>query len=141
MYTNWTCLTRCAMHDLRVMHTCNLYLTINCHLVTYLMQYERETVSKGIKFSGSMFHMLIFTDGDWVGDILTRRSRTGYVVFAPGGPLLWQSKLQTTVSISSMQSEYRALYARNTGVEALEREERHLLKSLKIIGVSDEDNP
>ena len=32
-------------------------------------------------------------------------------MFAAGGPLSWQSKLQTTVSTSSMQSEYRALYA------------------------------
>ena len=83
-----------------------------CHLMTYIMQYVRGTVSKGIPFSGSMFDMHIFTDADWVGDILTRRSTTGYVVFAAGGPLSWQSKLQTTVSTSSMQSEYQALYAR-----------------------------
>ena len=36
---------------------------------------------------------------------------TGYVVFAAGGPLSWQSTLQITVSTSSMQSEYQALYA------------------------------
>ena len=82
-----------------------------CHLMTYLMQHVRGTVSKGIQFSGSMFNMHIFTDVDWAGDVLTRRSTTGYVVFAAGGPLSWQSKLQTTVSTSSMQSEYQALYA------------------------------
>ena len=40
-----------------------------CHPITYLMQYVRETVSKGIQFSGSMFVMLIFTDSDQAGDI------------------------------------------------------------------------
>ena len=45
------------------------------------------------------------------GDVLTRRSTTGYVVFAAGGPITWQSKLQTTVSTSSMQAEYQAIYA------------------------------
>ena len=32
-------------------------------------------------------------------------------MFAAGGPIAWQSKLQTTVSTSSMQSEYQATYA------------------------------
>ena len=77
-----------------------------CHLMTYLMQYVRGTVSKGMQFSGSMFDMHIFTDADWAGDVLTRRSTTEYVVFAAGGPLS-----QTTVSTSSMQSEYQVLYA------------------------------
>ena len=41
----------------------------------------------------------------------TRRLTTGYVVFAAGGPLAWESKLQTTVATSSMQSEFQAMYA------------------------------
>ena len=74
-----------------------------CHLMTYLTQYARGTVSKGIQFSGSMFDMHIFTGADWAGDVLTRRSTTGYIVLAAGGTLSWQSKLQTTVSTSRMQ--------------------------------------
>jgi len=80
-------------------------------LVVYLWQYLRGTLGKGIEFSGSMFDMHVFTDSDWAGDVLTRRSTTGYVVFAAGGPIAWQSKLQTTVSTSSMQAEYQAMYA------------------------------
>ena len=64
------------------------------------MQYLRGTVHMGIKFNWSCFDMHVFTDADWAGDILTRRSTTGYVVFAAGGPLSWQSKLQTTASTS-----------------------------------------
>ena len=71
-----------------------------CHLIVYLMQYVRGTVSCGIRFSGRMFDMHVFTDVDWAGDVLTRRSTTGYVVLAAGGPLAWQSKLQTTVATS-----------------------------------------
>ena len=55
--------------------------------------------------------MHIFTDSDWAGDVLTMRSTTGYVVFAAGGPITWQSKLQTTVYTSSIQAEYQAIYA------------------------------
>ena len=57
-----------------------------CKLVVYLMQCLRSTVHMGIKFSGSCFDMHVFTDADWAGDILTRRSTTWYVVFAAGGP-------------------------------------------------------
>ena len=75
------------------------------------MQYVRGTVLCGIRFSESMFETHVFTDADWAGDVLTRRSTTVNVVFAAGGPLAWQSKLQTTVATSSMQSEYQAMYA------------------------------
>lgn len=82
-----------------------------CRLAVYLLKYVAGTVDKGIKFSGSKFDMHVFSDADWAGDIITRRSTTGYVVFAGGGPIAWQSKLQTTVATSSMESEYMALYA------------------------------
>lgn len=82
-----------------------------CYLMVYLMQYVRGTAHKGISFTGKCFDMHIFTDADWAGDAVTRKSTTGYVVFAAGGPLAWQSKLQTTVATSSMQSEYQSMYA------------------------------
>jgi hypothetical protein len=82
-----------------------------CKLMIHLMQYLRGTAEMGIRFSGSKFDMHVFTDADWAGDQISRRSTTGYVVFGAGGPIAWQSKLQTTVSTSSMQSEYQAMYA------------------------------
>lgn len=83
----------------------------SCALMVHLLQYVRGTVDKGIRFSGDSFDMHIFTDADWAGDQVTRKSTTGFVVFAAGGPISWQSKLQATVATSSMQSEYQALYA------------------------------
>ena len=82
-----------------------------CEMCVYLLQYLRGTVGLGITLSGSSLDLHIYTDADWAGDVLTRRSTTGFVVFAAGGPIAWQSKLQTTVSTSSMQSEYQAMYA------------------------------
>ena len=83
-----------------------------CKMVVHLIQYRRGTVDKGIIFGGNKFDMHIFTDSDWDGDLLTsRRSTTGYVVFAAEGPNAWQSKLQTTVSTSSMHAECQAAYA------------------------------
>jgi hypothetical protein len=83
----------------------------SCQLAIYVLWYLRGTADQGIQFSGSVFDLHVFSDADWGGDIMTRRSTTGYVVFAGGGPIAWQSKLQTTVATSSMESEYMALYA------------------------------
>ena len=82
-----------------------------CKLMVYALQYLRGTVHMGFRYSGSMFDLHVFTDADWAGDVITHRSNTGYIVFAAGGPIAWQSKLQTTVSTSSIQSEYQATYA------------------------------
>ena len=83
----------------------------SCRLAIHLLKYLRGTTSKGIKFSGSKFDLHVFSDADWAGDILTRRSTTGYIVFLCAGAIAWQSKLQTTVATSSMESEYMAEYA------------------------------
>lgn len=53
------------------------------------------TVDKGIKFDGSKFAVHTFTDADWSGCLITRKSTTDYIVFAAGGPIVCQSnKLQ-----------------------------------------------
>ena len=85
---------------------------VTCILMVYLLQYRRGTVEMSIRFSGSRFDMHVFTDAAWTGDVLTRRSTTGYMVIAAGGPLAWGSQLQATVAISSMQSEYQGMYAK-----------------------------
>jgi hypothetical protein len=81
-----------------------------CMLAVHVLIYLRGTVEMGIEYSGSEFDMHVFSDADWAGDIMTRRSTTGYVVLAGGGPIAWQSRLQTTVATSSMESEYMAMY-------------------------------
>lgn len=81
-----------------------------CKLLMYLMQYVRGTTDKGIHYRGRDFDLHMFTDADWAGDPLTRRSTSGYVMFGAGGPLSWGSKLQSTVATSTMQAEYQCLY-------------------------------
>jgi hypothetical protein len=83
----------------------------SCKLATHLLRYLNGHSECVIAFKGSAFDMHCFTDADWGGDILTRRSTTGYIVFAAGGPISWQSKLQPTVATSSLESEYMAMYA------------------------------
>ena len=41
----------------------------------------------------------------------TGRSRSGHVIFLGKGPVIWSSKLQDTVALSSAEAEYLALSA------------------------------
>lgn len=50
-----------------------------------------------------------FCDADWAGDREDRRSMTGVVLKVNGGCVLWMSKKQPTVSLSSAEAEYMAI--------------------------------
>ena len=43
-------------------------------------------------FRNDDLNLFVFSDVDWAGDLDTRRSTTGYIVYAAGGPIAWQSK-------------------------------------------------
>ena len=41
-----------------------------CKLLVYALQYLRGTVHMGIRYSGSMFDLHVFTDAAWAGDTI-----------------------------------------------------------------------
>ena len=53
--------------------------------------------------------MTAYVDADHAGDKLTRRSRTGYIIFLNMAPIYWHSKKQTSVETSSFGSEFVAM--------------------------------
>jgi len=50
-----------------------------------------------------------FSDSDWAGCKLDRRSTSAYVFLVAGGAVSWKSKKQSTVSASTAEAEYLAL--------------------------------
>ncbi|KAL5741578.1 hypothetical protein ACOSP7_028310 [Xanthoceras sorbifolium] len=54
-------------------------------------------------------HIECFSDADWAGSKVDRRSTSGYCVFVGGNLVSWKSKKQNVVSRSSAESEYRAM--------------------------------
>ena len=72
--------------------------------------YLRDTTERGIQFTGTDFKLSAYSDADWGGDLDSRRSTTGYVVYAAGGPIAWHSKLQSTAAVSTMGAEYMAAF-------------------------------
>jgi hypothetical protein len=62
-------------------------------------------------------HVDCYPDADFAGlynhedsqDPHCVRSRTGYVILVSGCPILWKSKLQTEIALSTMEAEYVSL--------------------------------
>ena len=60
-------------------------------------------------FSSASVPLTMYVDADWAGDIDDRRSTTGCVIMLFGAPVIWLSKKQNTVALSTAEAEYMAL--------------------------------
>ena len=47
-----------------------------------------------------------FADADWAGDVMTRKSTSGYVFQIGTSTISWKSKLRSIVALSSTEAEY-----------------------------------
>jgi len=53
--------------------------------------------------------MTAFVDADHAGDMLTRRSYSGIVIYLMNTPVVWYCKKQNTVEASTFESEFNAM--------------------------------
>jgi len=58
---------------------------------------------------GFGFKMRAFVDSDHAGDSVTRRSRTGFIIFLNNAPIYWTSKKQTSIETSTFGAEFIAM--------------------------------
>lgn len=75
----------------------------NIHLgvVKRIIRYLQGTSLLGIVYSAIAEPTLsAFSNSDWATDLNTRRSVIGYIVFLGNNPISWQSKKQSSVSMS-----------------------------------------
>ena len=68
---------------------------------------------------GNPVNMSCFVDASHAGDLLTRRSHTGYIIFLNNAPIDWFSKKQNTVETSTFGAELVALRTATEKVRAL----------------------
>jgi hypothetical protein len=58
---------------------------------------------------GNAVDITCFVDANHAGNLVTRRSHTGVLIFVQNAPIIWYSKKQNTVESSSFGSEFVAL--------------------------------
>ena len=58
---------------------------------------------------GKPVQMTAFCDSDHASDTVTRRSRTGVLIFLNRAPIMWLSKKQASIETSSFGSEFTAM--------------------------------
>jgi len=74
-----------------------------------VLGYLAGTSSLALTYSKSGPHVPVgYTDADFAGDPLQRRSTTGTVFLLASAAVVWASKLQTTVALSTTEAEYQA---------------------------------
>jgi transposase InsO family protein len=55
------------------------------------------------------WELTVYSDSDWAGDKEDRRSIGGFVIFLNGALIMWRSRAQKSVALSSSEAEFYAL--------------------------------
>ncbi|XP_060216930.1 secreted RxLR effector protein 161-like [Lycium barbarum] len=83
-----------------------------------ILRYIQGTQSDGIFYSKTNDSSLVgFTDSDWAGDMMQRKSTSGYAFYLGSGVSSWSSKKQQVVALSTAEAEYMA--ATSSATQAL----------------------
>jgi hypothetical protein len=70
----------------------------------HLLRYLAGSVGAGIVCKPGKLELTAYVDAEFAGD-RSRRSVTGYVIFLGGSPILWKSKRQGMVTLSTNEAE------------------------------------
>ncbi|KAA0048527.1 transportin-3 isoform X1 [Cucumis melo var. makuwa] len=78
--------------------------------VNRILRYLKNTPGKGLMFRKTNRKTIeAYTDSDWAGSVIDRKSTSGYCTFVWGNLVTWRSKKQSVVARSSAEAEYRAM--------------------------------
>jgi len=80
------------------------------------------------KARGKEVDLSMFVDSDHAGDLKTRRSRTGFIIYLNMAPVIWFSKKQSTIETSVFGAEFVAM---KQGMETLQG----LQYKLRMMGI------
>ena len=84
--------------------------TIHWTGIKRILRYLKGTCYHGLVYDGKNGDTLTgYSDADWGGDIVTRRSTSGYIFQLGSSTISWCSRKQATVAKSSTEAEYVAL--------------------------------
>jgi hypothetical protein len=105
-----------------VVNTLSQYLVEprRVHLVAakHVMRYLKGTLEYGLCYTGDHdFRLYGYTDSDWAGSVSDRKSTSGCCFSLGSAMTSWQSRKQSSISLSTTEAEYIA--ACSTSCEAI----------------------
>lgn len=77
--------------------------------VKHVFSYIAGTLSTDIVYTGDQkgrVNLVGFSDSEWAGCKIDRKSTIGFVFFVAGGAVSWKSKKQSVVTTSTAEAEY-----------------------------------
>jgi hypothetical protein len=81
----------------------HIHMVVAKHILIYI----RGTIAYGLKYTSSGGVMLHgFSDSDWMGSIVDRKSTSGYCFSLGSAMISWSSRKQGTMDQSTAKSEY-----------------------------------
>jgi hypothetical protein len=87
------------------MHSRN---AIHLEAAYWILRYLKSTPGKGLLFQKTTQQNIeAYTDVNWAGSVIDRRSTSGYCTYVWGNMVTWRSKKQNVIARSS--AEYRAM--------------------------------
>ncbi|CAL8134074.1 unnamed protein product [Prunus armeniaca] len=77
--------------------------------VLRILRYLKSAPGKGLMFSkhGNL-NIDGYSDANWAGNVIDRKSTSGYFTFVGGNLVTWRSKKHNVVALSSAEAEFRA---------------------------------
>ncbi len=78
--------------------------------VRRILRYINHTLQCGIFYEAkSQLQVHGYTDADWAGNVLDRRSTNGFMFSFGSGAVSWSNKKQPTFALSSTEAEYKSV--------------------------------
>ena len=89
------------------MHAPNVF---HLNIIKRILCYLKGSIGHGIIMAKNGRTQIIrYSDSNWVGNDIDRKSTTVYCMFVGGNLVSWRSKKQHVIARSSAKSEYRAM--------------------------------
>lgn len=96
-----------------------------------ILRYLKGTMRKGLTYEKKQLAIEAYSDANWGGDQIDRRSTSGGIILLAGGPITYFSRKQTNIATSTTESEYVA-------ASEAAKEITGLLQFLRELGISVE---